>query len=119
MAMGKLFFKLHDVPEQEAEAVRQLLDKADIAYYETTAGNWGISLAAIWLVQENDLEQAKALLSEFQQQWQQQSLAERVTEPQETLLARLKREPIKVLLAIIAVAAILYLSIMPFTGAWS
>ncbi|BFM09924.1 hypothetical protein R50072_00770 [Simiduia litorea] len=117
--MGKLFFKLHDVPEHEAEEVRHMLDKAGIAYYETSAGNWGVSLAALWLAQESDLENANALLTEFQEKWRQESLAARESEPQETLMSRLKREPVKVTLAIIAVAAILYLSIMPFTGAWS
>ena len=117
--MGKLLFKLHDVPEQEADQVRQMLDEANIAYYETTAGNWGVSLAAIWLVQESDQEKAKALLSEFQEQWQQQVMSERETHPPESLSARLKREPTKIALALVAVAAILYLSIMPFTGAWS
>lgn len=117
--MAILLYKLHGVPEIEALEIRRILEEAEIDYYETTAGNWGISLAAIWLAQDSDEDKAKLLLEDFQNNWRQQVLTEQQAAPKETLAQRLMREPIKVVLALIAVAGILYLSIIPFTGAWS
>ena len=37
-------FNLRGVPEDEAEDIRQLLDEHEIEFYETSAGNWGVSL---------------------------------------------------------------------------
>ena len=42
--MSKLLFRLRNVPDDEAEEVRQLLEEHGIETYETDAGNWGISL---------------------------------------------------------------------------
>lgn len=113
--MAILLFKLHHVPYEEAVEVRRVLDDAGIEYYETTAGNWGVSLAAIWLADERDLARAKQLLAEFQSVWLAQH-RQAITEP---FVQRLLRQPFKFICALIAAAAILYLSIAPFTGAWS
>lgn len=47
--MSKLLFKLRGVPDDEADEIRALLAEKQIEYYETSAGNWGISLPALWL----------------------------------------------------------------------
>ena len=113
--MGTLLYKLHDVPDAEATEIRQILNDASIAFYETTAGNWGVSLAAVWLVDESDLPRAKELLDAFQETWREQQLQD-IPEP---FLQRVFRQPLKFALAMVAVLTILYLSIAPFTGAWS
>ena len=64
--MAVLFFNLRGVPNDEADDVRALLDAHDIAFYETDAGNWGMSLPAIWLYQAEDLEIAQPLFDEYQ-----------------------------------------------------
>jgi hypothetical protein len=117
--MGCLFFKLNAVPDTEAEAVRALLADADISFYETDAGNWGLSLAAIWLTHASDQERAKALLDAYQAKHQAEAQAQLAAQGMESLLQRFARRPVRFLAALLAVAAILYLSIMPFTGAWS
>jgi hypothetical protein len=61
-------FSLHNVPDDEAEEVRELLRSNEIDFYETPAGNWGISVAYIWLHDENELEKAKALIDNYQQE---------------------------------------------------
>ena len=66
--MSVLFFNLRDVPIDEAEDVRELLTAHDIAFYETSAGMWGISLAAIWLHEEDDLVLARQLFDAYQHQ---------------------------------------------------
>ena len=45
--MSKLLFRLRHVPEDEAEEVRALLEQNSIEFFETFAGNWGISLPAL------------------------------------------------------------------------
>lgn len=65
--MSKLLFKLRNVPDDEVEEVRQLLDENGIAYFETFAGNWGISMPAIWVHNDEEFERARSLLNEYQQ----------------------------------------------------
>ena len=65
--MSALLFKLRNVPEDEADDIRQLLDDNNIAFYETTAGNWGISMPAIWVQHDTELAKAKSLVSDYQQ----------------------------------------------------
>ncbi len=67
--MAKLLFKLNGVTEEEANFVRERLDEANIDYYETNQGRWGISLAAIWLKNEDDYTDARALLDKIQEDW--------------------------------------------------
>lgn len=66
--MAVLFFSLRGVPDDEADDIRQLLADHDIDFYETSAGNWGISMPAIWLFRQEDVEEARALFAVYQQQ---------------------------------------------------
>ena len=60
-------FRLRNVPDDEAEEIRNLLKHNHIDFYETPAGNWGISMPAIWLNDDDQLERAKELIKEYQQ----------------------------------------------------
>ena len=64
--MSKLVFRLRNVPIDEAQDIRELLESNDIAYFETSAGNWGISLPAIWIHESERLEFARQLIDEYQ-----------------------------------------------------
>lgn len=64
--MSALLFKLRNVPEDEADDIRQLLSENNIDIYETNAGNWGISMPALWVQNEQQLQQAKNLINEYQ-----------------------------------------------------
>lgn len=63
--MSILLFSLRGVPEDEADEIRDLLTKNNLDYYETSAGNWGISMPAIWLKNTDDLNTAQQLLGEY------------------------------------------------------
>lgn len=52
---------------REAQDIRALLSKNGISVYETPSGNWGTSMAAIWLADDNQLEEAQVLLKDYQQ----------------------------------------------------
>lgn len=81
--MAKILFRLNGVSGDEADEVRELLTRHAIDFYETSAGNWGVSMAAIWLKDEAQFDEARALLDTYQ--------AERVIRIQEEY-ARLKQE---------------------------
>ena len=66
--MSKLLFRLRHVPDDEIEEVRQLLDEKQIAYYETSAGNWGISMPGLWVQNDEEFERARELFDEYQRQ---------------------------------------------------
>lgn len=66
--MAKLLFRLNQVPEDEAEDIRQLLDHGNIDIFETSAGFWGLGVAAIWLRDNEQLSQAQKLIDDYQQQ---------------------------------------------------
>jgi hypothetical protein len=71
--MTALLFNLTHVPEDEAEEIRQLLASHNLEFYETDAGRWKSGVAAIWLHDPTQLEQARALLNEYQAQRQAQA----------------------------------------------
>lgn len=81
--MAKILFRLNGVSDEEANDVRELLTHNAIDFYETSAGNWSVSMAAIWLKDEAQFAQARALLDAYQK--------ERVIRMREEY-ARLKRE---------------------------
>ncbi len=116
--MSHLLYKLNNVPEDELIDVRRLLEENDINYYETDAGRFGISLAAIWLPDNVDPEPATELLDRYQEQRYQQ--AREIYEQQqrdgtaETFLKKSLHSPIRTMIYIAAILAVLYFSIMPF-----
>ena len=116
--MPEHLLNLRGVPDDEAEEVRALLDEHHIDFYETPAGNWGISSPAIWLRADRQLDEARELLDDYQRQralrvrgeyrqLQQQGRAER-------LIDRLLVDPIRFLFLLAVIALVLYVSISPF-----
>lgn len=66
--MAALLFRLAQVPEDEQDDIRQLLDEGGFDVYETSAGFFGLGVAAIWLRDRDELPRAQALIDEYQQQ---------------------------------------------------
>lgn len=108
--MAKLVFRLKYVPAEEAEAVRSLLHEHNIPFYETDAGNWGISMAGIWVKENADVEQARRLIDTYQQSLANENRFEETPSILESLLQR----PVISLLALAFLAVILYFSLKPF-----
>ena len=111
-------FPLNGVPDDEAEEVRALLKSRDMAFSETSAGNWGISSAAIWLQDDSRLEEAKALISGYQSDRQARARAEYEAlcreGRQRTLVNVIQEHPLRFFAYMAVIAAILYFSIKPF-----
>lgn len=116
--MPHLLYRLNGVPEDEVIEIRRLLEENGIDYYETSAGIFGVSIAAVWLRDDGEIERAQRLLDSYQQQRYRQ--AREAYEQQqrdgsaETLLQRLLRHPLQSLIYLTIIALILYFSITPF-----
>jgi len=116
--MAKLIFKLRDVPLDEAQDIRELLEQNDISFYETNAGNWGIGMAGIWLNEDSDYQTSIELLDNYQQQRSQRFHDEyaelRHTGYAPTLLSNLRESPLRFIVYIFSIAVIIFISVMPF-----
>ena len=116
--MPELLFKLRNVPEDEADEVRALLNDNSIRYYETDEGSWKIAVPAIWLPDASQLQQARNLLAEYQSARLQQARARREQEiaagTAPTLWTMIRRNPVRFLLYLGGAGVIIYLSLMPF-----
>lgn len=111
--MSKLLFHLANVDLEEADQVRALLTAAEIDYYETQAGRWRISLAAIWVSNNEDFARARALIDDYQQQ-----RGERIRQqPVPSFWQRNKEQPAELFFSVLAVVVIVALLLWPFL-AW-
>lgn len=118
--MSRLLMNLRHVPADEADEVRELLERHGIAYYETPPNRWGISMGGIWLADGDDYARARELLDAYQADRAERARAEeaerRAAGTHDTLATILRREPLRVILYVAIVAVLLYFSIRPFFG---
>ena len=112
--MAQLLFKLNGVTDEEADFVRTHLDEAGVDYYETSKGRFGISLAGIWLRNDADYPEARALLNNIQQDW----LEEVRQQPVQSTGQRFLENPLRFILSLVAVIAIASLTLIPFLEAF-
>lgn len=118
--MAQLLLNFRNVPDDEIDEVRALLNSHGVAFYETRPSLWGISAGGIWLARDEELVTAKRLLAEYQEERRvrmreafEQARAEgRV----ESFGTRLRRRPLEVLFALAVVAGLLALILIPFWG---
>lgn len=118
--MSVLLFKLRDVPEDEANDIRQILETNNLEFYETTAGNWGISTPAIWLKHRDDLDRAKSLVEIYQHErgiTQREAYAVlKNSGKHKTMMDAFHENPARFIAYILFALFILYFSIRPFLG---
>lgn len=118
--MGTLLLRLKNVPEDEYEEVCHLLEEHDVSFYETKAGFWGVGMAAIWLSDDSQLSHAQSLLNDYTQarQKRMQAQHEQALKDGEarTLASTFSQQPLTFTLYLLAMIAILALSVLPFLG---
>jgi len=111
--MPTLLFSLRGVPTDESNEIKDLLDDHEINYYETSAGNWGISMPALWLPNNDELDTAQKLLHEYQTQRAitQRKIYEQLKKDRKNkrLLDVFIENPFKFLTYLAAIAFIIYL----------
>lgn len=116
--MAKLIFRLRNVPDDEADEVRALLQEHEFDFYETSPGNWGISMPGIWLRDEARLDEAKQLLLAYQQEralrvrQEYQALREAGQAP--TMLDRFREDPMRFILYTAIIGVVAYISLTIF-----
>ena len=116
--MGSKLMGLRNVPADELDDIHTLLQANDIHYYETGAGLFGISLPALWLVDDSQLVQARHLLDVYASQRSQQAQArwqaELQTGTQRTLRDLLREQPLRFVCYMALIVALVWLSTVPF-----
>lgn len=116
--MAVRLFSLHNVPDDEADEVRELLTGHALDFYESPEGNWGISMPAIWLYDENQLQEARALIAEYQKKRLVRVREEYALMQQNamnrTMLDVIKENPLRFMIYVAFIAMVIYFSIQPF-----
>tara|TARA_R110000772_G_scaffold71427_7_gene156604 strand:+ start:2288 stop:2650 length:363 start_codon:yes stop_codon:yes gene_type:complete len=116
--MARQLLKLRNVPEDEVAEIYALLESHQVEFYETSAGNWGISMPALWLVDDDQYPRVRAILDEYSLQRFQRMRAEYESLKQEgkarTFVDMLKENPFKISLYLVIIAVLAYFSIAPF-----
>jgi hypothetical protein len=116
--MAKQLLKLRNVPEDEIAEIHELLESHDVEFYETSAGNWGISMPALWLRNDEDYTRVRALLDEYSEQRYQRAREEyeylKQTGKARTFMDIARENPFKVSLYLGIVGVLIYFSIAPF-----
>lgn len=116
--MATLLFRLNQVPEDEAEDIRQLLDDAGFDVYETSAGFFGLGVAAIWLRDRNDASRALALIDNYQQQraeTMQNDYQDRIANGEEVgFWQQSLQHPFRSLAVLAIIALVLAVIMLPF-----
>ena len=115
--MGVLIFKLNNVPDDEADEVRALLQEAEIEFYETNAGRWRLGVDALWLHHREDEQQAKKLLADYQQERTRKAREEQQLLEEQGLadhfMNRVQTQPGRVLLTLVGILAVLFIFFLP------
>lgn len=116
--MSVKLFNLRDVPECEADGIRNLLEEHHIEYYETPGSGWGISAPCIWLQEEADLARAKVLLEAYQREYTAKAKADyqalKARGEQPTMWDLMRRRPLMVVIYVALILFFAYISISPF-----
>jgi len=116
--MAVRLFGLKHVPTDEADGIRQLLQEHGIDFYETAAGGWGISTPAIWLHDNQRLNEARKLIDSYQEQYYREAretyrqLKARGQHP--TILRNIGQHPLQFVALLLLILFILYVSLAPF-----
>lgn len=106
---------MRDVPIEEADEVRELLDSQNIDYFETFGGNWGISMPALWVKDPARFEEARALIDEYQKQLlSSQDLDTGHETKVKTILESFKDRPAQFIAYWFLIAVVLFISIYYF-----
>lgn len=115
--MSRLLLNLRHVPEDEADDVRELLREHGIEFYETQLGRWRISLAGIW-VGDDDFVKAREHFAAYQRERLVRVRAEQAEERERgetpTFMDNVRQNPYGVLLAVAAIVGILALMLWPW-----
>ncbi len=117
--MSRLLLNLRQVPEDEADEVRALLNAHGIAFYETQAGRWNLSLPGLW-VEDADYAQARVHFDAYQRERLARARAEQAQARERGEVPgvwdNIRQNPVRVLLALAVIVGLLLLMMWPYLG---
>ena len=115
--MSRLLLNLRNVPDDEADDVRAMLDAKRIAFYETTPSPWGISAGGIWVTEDADFADAKRAFDDYEQQRSVRVRAEYAAAKRagtaETFISVLRADPLRVVMILLGILIVLGLVALP------
>ena len=116
--MPTLLLNLRHVPDDEADEVRALLAENHIDYYETPPNRWGVSMGGIWIRDGEQAQRARRLLNDYQRERARRARSDyeerRRAGTAETIVDRLRRDPVRTLLFTAIAVALFGLLVYPF-----
>lgn len=116
--MSRLIFDLRNVPDDEADEVRALLEAGSIAFYETRPAPLGLFAGGLWVADDAMAAPSKLLISEYQLGRQARVRAEyaaaRRDGTAETLSTTIRQQPAKVLATVLGILFLVGLTVLPF-----
>lgn len=109
---------MRNVPADEAQEVRELLEQHEIEFFETSAGSWGVSMPALWLINEEQLQQAQQLLDEYQlmrsKRMQQEYVVNRQRGEAKSILYNFSEKPLRFVAYLGLIVIVLFISLQFF-----
>ncbi len=116
--MSVLLMNLRNVPDDEADEVRAMLDAQRIAFYETRPSLWGVSAGGIWVTEDAAFADARRAMDDYQQQRSTRARAEYAAAKRAgtaaTFLTMLRAEPERVVMSVLGILFVLGLMTLPF-----
>lgn len=116
--MSKLLMNLRNVPDDEADEVRAMLEAQQIAFYETRPSIWGVSAGGIWVTEDEAFADARRAMDDYQQQRATRARAEYAEAKRagtaETFLTVLRTDPVRVVMSVLGILFALALVTVPF-----
>ena len=116
--MATLLIKLRHTPPDELEEIHALMEAHEIDVYETSGGNWGSSLPALWLSQDEQLAEARVPLKQYEEERFTRIRSEYETLKEEgkarTVLDMARENPVRYVAYLVMIAALVYISVVPF-----
>lgn len=116
-AMSRLLLNLRNVPHDEADGVRAMLDAQGIAFYETRPSMWGISAGGIWVTEDTAYADARLAMDEFQRQRRDHARAEYAAAKRagtaDTFFTMLRADPVRVVVSVLGILFVLVMVALP------
>lgn len=116
--MPVLLLNLRNVPDDEADEVRALLDNDGIDYYETRPSLWGVSGGGLWLPDDSQEQQARSRLATYQAERGEKARRERAQALSEgrapSAWTAFRENPLRALATLLGILLMLGLATLPF-----
>ncbi|CAH0992318.1 hypothetical protein SIN8267_02437 [Sinobacterium norvegicum] len=116
--MAELLINLRNAPADEIDDLIELLDSHQIDYYQTSGGSFGLSLPGLWVNDADQFQRARSLIDQYQHERQQRIRAQfqqaKDSNQHDTVWARLKRIPNRMITFSIMIFIVIIASIKPF-----